>query len=322
MRVATFNIENLDFPIEHRLAVLRPALQRLEADILCLQEINSQKLPNTSERQLGALEQLLDGTEYAGFHRAETRSERHAGAASTHNLVTLSRYPIVENRQIWHHHVPAASVHLCSIDNHDGSPTMVRFDRPFLVTEIDLDQTCLHVINVHLRAPLASSIPQQKISPFSWKSIGAWAEGYYLSGLKRTGQALEVRLVVDEILGADETAQILVTGDFNAEEHETVARIITGAAEDTGNAELSGKSLVLLDRAIDPGRRFSVIHHGRRQMLDHIFASHALYGRFRGISIHNEALGDEAVGYSKGVEVAGSYHAALVATFAPIKHRP
>ena len=74
-------------------------------------------------------------------------------------------------------------------------------------------------------------------------------------------------------------------------------------------------ALVLLDRAIDPGRRFSVIHYGRRQMLDHMFASHALYGRFRGIAIHNESLGDEVVGYSRGVEAAGSYHAALVATF-------
>ena len=320
MRIATFNIENLDFPIKHRLAVLRPALKRLEADILCLQEVNGQKLPHSSERQLGALEQLLDGTEYADFHRAETHSERHVGVASTHNLVTLSRYPIIESRQIWHHHVPAASVRLCSVDNHDSSPTTARFDRPILSTVLDVDQVKMHVINVHLRAPLASSIPQQKISPFSWKSTGAWAEGYYLSSLKRTGQALEVRLTVDEIFDADSTAQIVVTGDFNAEEHETGPRIIAGAAEDTGNAELSGKSLVLLDRAIDPGRRFSVIHHGRRQMLDHIFVSHELYGRFRSISIHNEALGDEVVGYSKGLEPAGSYHAALVATFAPVKH--
>ncbi len=315
MRIATFNIENLDFPLEHRLAVLRPALERLEADIICLQEVNSQKVPNTSERQLRALEHLLDGTEYADFHRAETHSERHGGVASTHNLVTLSRYPIAENRQIWHQRVPPASVHLCSVESSDASPTVMRFDRPFLVTAIDVNDTTLHVFNVHLRAPLATSIPDQKISAFTWKSVSSWAEGYYLSGLKRTGQALEVRLVIDEIFDADETAHILVTGDFNAEEHETGPRIIAGAAEDTGNAELSARSLVILDRAMEPERRFSVIHYGRPQMLDHMFASHALYGRFREISIHNEALGDEVVGYSKGVEAAGSYHAAIVATF-------
>lgn len=315
MRIATFNIENLDSPVAHRLAVLRPALKRLRADIVCLQEVNSQKQPNTSERRLAALEEVLAGTEYAAFHRAETHSQRRAGVASTHNLVTLSRYPIVENRQIWHDRVPPVGVQLCSVDEALDTPSVVRFDRPFLATEIDADGIRLHVINVHLRAPLASSIPHQKLSAFSWKSVSSWAEGYYLSGLKRTGQALELRLVIDEIFNADATAQVLVTGDFNAEAHETAARIIAGAPEDTGNSELAGRSLVLLDRAIDPGRRFSVIHYGRRQMLDHMFASHALYGRFRRIAIHNESLGDEVVGYSRGVEAAGSYHAALVATF-------
>lgn len=318
MRIATFNIENLDHPVEHRLSVLRPAFERLEADIVCLQEVNSQKIPNTSERHLGALEQLLDGTDYAGFHRAETQSEVHAGAASTHNLVTLSRYPIVENRQIWHHRVPPLSVPLCTTTDTTDVATPVRFDRPFLATEIDVGGTRLHVINVHLRAPLAASIPDQKISTFSWKSVSGWAEGYYLSGLKRTGQALEVRIVVDEIFDADATAHVLVTGDFNAEEHETGPRIVAGAPEDTGNPELAGRSLVLLDRAINSGQRFSVIHYGNRQMLDHMFASHALYGRFRAIAVHNEALGDEVVGYSRDVVAAGSYHAALVATFRSI----
>ena len=84
----------------------------------------------------------------------------------------------------------------------------------------------------------------------------------------------------------------------------------------SGNADLASRSLVLLDRAIAQSRRFSVVHHGRPQMLDHMIASHALYGRFRGIEVHNEALGDEAVGYGKGVEAMGSYHAGLVATFA------
>lgn len=315
MRIATFNIENLDSPVTHRLAVLRPALKRLKADVVCLQEVNAQKLPNSPERRLVALEQLLTGTEYAEFHRAETHSERRAGVASTHNLVTLSRYPIVANRQIWHHRVPPVSVPLCSVEDVSDAPTLVRFDRPFLVTEIEVEGTRLHVINVHLRAPLASSIPQQKLAAFAWKSVSSWAEGYYLSGLKRTGQALELRLVIDEIFDADKTAEILVTGDFNAESQETAARIIAGAPEETGNSELAARSLVLLDRAVDPGRRFSVIHYGRRQMLDHMFASHALYGRFRSIAIHNEALGDEVVGYSRGVEAAGSYHAALVATF-------
>ena len=74
--------------------------------------------------------------------------------------------------------------------------------------------------------------------------------------------------------------------------------------------------MVVLDRAIDATRRFSILHHGRPQMVDQIVASHALYGHFRTIDVHNEEIGDEAIGYAKHVEAMGSYHAAVVAEFA------
>jgi len=315
MRIATFNIENLDAPIAPRAKVLRPALERLEADVLCLQEVHSQKRPNTSERTLAALDELLSGTPYAGYHRASTISERHGGAATTHNLVTLSRFAITQTRQVHHDLVPPVDLAFVTAEP-AGEKLPVQFDRPFLVSEIDVDGVSLHVINAHFRAPLASPVPGQKLGPFHWKTIGGWAEGYYVSSLKRTGQALELRLVVDEILARDDGANIVVAGDFNAEEYESALRIIIGAPENTGNTDLTHEALVLLDRAIASGRRFSVIHHGRPQMLDHMLASYALYGRFRSISVHNETLGDEAIGYAKGMEAAGSYHAPLVATFA------
>ena len=62
MRLATFNLESLDLPpkaavpIETRAAVLRPALERLEADILCLQEVNAQHVAGVKERRLVALD--------------------------------------------------------------------------------------------------------------------------------------------------------------------------------------------------------------------------------------------------------------------------
>ena len=71
----------------------------------------------------------------------------------------------------------------------------------------------------------------------------------------------------------------------------------------------------MLDRAIAADRRWSVLHHGRAQMLDHILASRALYGHFRAIEVHNEGLGDEALGYGKALHSAASYHAPVVAQF-------
>lgn len=316
MRVATFNIENLDLPLGSRSDVLRPALGRLNADILCLQEVNGQHVPGRKERVLAALDELLQGTVYADYARVATHPPGREGAADVHNLVTLSRFPVLQQRQIIHDLVPPVETRLVTAQPPHASPGPIRFERPALLTTLDTGGKPLTVINAHLRAPLASAIPGRKTGGFGWRSAGAWAEGYYLSAIKRTGQALEIRLAVEQVLDADPHALVLVAGDLNAEEHETPVRTLIAAPEDTGNRDLASRALVPLERAIDPDRRFTVIHHGRPQMVDHVLASHALYGHFRSIEIHNEALGDEAIGYAKGLEPAGSYHAAVVAEFA------
>jgi predicted extracellular nuclease len=148
--------------------------------------------------------------------------------------------------------------------------------------------------------------------------VGAWSEGFFHSGVKRSGQALELRLVLDQLFADEAEPLVLVAGDFNAEDHETPLRLVIGAPEDTGNAGLASRGMVVLDRAAESSRRFSVVHQGRPQMLDHLLASQRLLGRFRGIEIHNESLGDEAVAYGKSVGSGASYHAAVVARFAPL----
>jgi predicted extracellular nuclease len=112
-------------------------------------------------------------------------------------------------------------------------------------------------------------------------------------------------------------ALIAVAGDFNAEDHEVPLKIVVGAEEDTGNGALSSRSLVLLDRTLPDERRWSVLHHGRPQMLDHILASRALHARFRNIDVHNETLSDELVGYARHARSCGSFHAGVVAEFTP-----
>jgi len=321
VRIATFNVESLDMPVEARLPVLRPALERLEADILCLQEVNGQRVPGQKERALTALDVVLSGTRYESYDRVSTQGHGRNGAADVHNLVTLSRHPIVGHAQVLHDWVPPVVLHAVTADPVAAQPMPIRFERPLLHTEIATEAGSLHVVNVHLRAPIASPIPGQKAGPFAWKSVKGWAEGYYHSGLKRIAQAFELRLLVDKLLDADAGARILLTGDFNAEANETPMRLIAGVAEDTGNAALAGRSMVVLDRGIDASRRFSVVHHGRPQMLDHMLASHALLGCYRGVEVHNEALGDEAAGWASQVSAAGSYHAAVVATF-DLKARP
>ena len=103
-RVATFNIENLDDvaddrnpPLTERVLVLQKNLTRFNADILCLQEVHGQELPehtsNRPQRHLSALDAVLHNTPYAQYERVFTLTSDNV-AYDKRNLVILSRFPI------------------------------------------------------------------------------------------------------------------------------------------------------------------------------------------------------------------------------------
>ena len=73
--------------------------------------------------------------------------------------------------------------------------------------------------------------------------------------------------------------------------------------------------LVPVERSLPDDRRYSVIHNGRPEMLDHLLASRTLMGFFRGVEVHNETLMDETVALDDA-DLPGSFHAPLVAEFA------
>lgn len=341
MRIATFNLENLGKPTpdgasaEDRIRLLRPQLLRLRADVLCLQEVDSQRPEGSQERTLAALDTLLADTPYAQFERAVTRSRSTGRFRDKHNLVTLSQLPIQEHRQLQHDLV-APPLHRAIVAGgerttaEDAGPQPVEWDRP--AQHVILDTGVgdagsgdageagpgrpLHVVNVHLRAPRAAFVEGRKANASTWRSLGGWAEGFYLAALKRCGQALEVRLLLDALFDADEDALIVVCGDFNADVHEVPVRLIRGDEEDAGNPHLTSRILVPVERSLADSRRYSVVHHGRPQMLDHLLVSRALLGWYRGLEVHNEALGDELM-TPQAVRGSGeSFHAPVVADFA------
>lgn len=322
MRIASFNLENLtDKPTDGisfraRVDLLRPQLQRLSADILCLQEVDASKPGTHAPRRLDALHQLIETTAYEEFHVVSTLDESSGHPRDRHNLVILSRWPIAAHAQYRCDLLEPPCYRRTTSLPADPSPVPVAWDRPILHVTIDRpDAVRLHVVNMHLRAPLAAPVPGQKRGPFSWNSVQGWAEGYLLAAMKRAGQALEARLLVDRLFDEDPKALILLAGDFNSEEREVPLRIVTGNVEDTGNGHLAGRGLVLLEHSLPAERCFTVIHRGQKQMLDHILVSHQLMGRYRGIEVHNEALGDELVAYSLTEAAPESYHAPIVASF-------
>jgi endonuclease/exonuclease/phosphatase family metal-dependent hydrolase len=320
LRLATFNLENLDDKpgekptLAERAALMRPQLVRLRADVLCLQEVNGQEQPG-QPRQLLALDALLAGTPYATFHRTSTVTA--AGEVfDQRNLVVLSRFPIAQSQQHKHVFAPAPSYQLVTVIPPATAPLSISWDRPILHAQLTLGPAVtLHVINLHLKSKLPTDIPGQKLNQFTWKDVSAWAEGSFVSSMKRVGQALEVRRLVDQIFNAEPAALIAVCGDLNAEADEVPVEAIRGDVENTNNPQLAGRVMVPCERSVPEQARFSLIHHGKGAMLDHVLASRALLAFYRGTEIHNELLHDESAAFATDVLHPESDHAPVVAQF-------
>lgn len=325
LRIATFNLESLDDrpdlvpPLDQRIGVLRPQLVRLEADVLCLQEVNGQHPPSGGPRELLALDRLLAETPYADFHRVSTsrvsgpdpKPGEARGVDSVHNLVTLSRHPIRAWREDRHGLVEPPNYRPATADPPEESPRPVEWDRPILCASIETPGgRMLHVLNLHLRAPLAAPVAGQKADSLTWRTSAGWAEGFFLATMKRAGQALEARLLIDRLFDEDAEALIAVCGDFNAGEREVPLRTIRADPDDTGNPQLGRRTLVPIERRLPESRRFSVVHGGHPEMLDHVLVSPALFARYREVEVFNRDLADEVTDTGPH-----SHHAPLVAAF-------
>jgi endonuclease/exonuclease/phosphatase family metal-dependent hydrolase len=318
LRLATFNLESLDAApgpdaaFARRVSVLRPLLARLDADVLCLQEVNAQKVDARGPRQFLALDGVLAGTPYAGFARAHSVVPAAGRPSDVHNLVTLSRWPITTSRQVFHDIVAGwrwqppttAGAPLPAVD--------IAWDRPLLYCRIALpDGAPLHVVNLHLRAPRAAHLPAAKRRA-AWRSSAAWAEGLFVAIQKRAGQALEARLLVERLFDDARGARIVVCGDLNADDHEMPTRLLQAAPDDIADPAFADRALAALESRLPDARRYSVVHAGRKLMLDHILVSPALASRCTGVEILNDGLVDET---QVPADYAGSLHAPLVAAF-------
>lgn len=320
MRIATFNLESLDLApdgeaaFQRRAAVLRPQLEALQADILCLQEVNGQHVPGKADRALTALTRLLAETCYDTYHLvASAAKSPKGGVADVHNLVILSRRPAHESEALRHRLVPPLPYRSLTAQPESARDLMLEWDRPLLHAAFETEGgRMLHVINLHLRSPLASPIPGQKLNADTWGTLAGWAEGYFTATLKRSGQALEARLLVERLFDAQPEALIAVCGDLNAGEEETPSRILQATLEDSGNEALASRALEPLEWRLPEARRFTVLHAGRRRMLDHILCSPPLAERCRAVEIDNAQLPDEE---KMTADDPRSNHAPLIAEF-------
>ncbi len=320
IRIATFNLENLDDKpnskptLNERIALMRPQLLRVNADILCLQEVNGQEQAG-QPRQLLALDKLLATTPYSTYHRASTMTADGTQVYDERNLVILSRFEIVTHQQ--HNAADTPVYRMITAIPAQLQAKDIAWERPILQATIKLNAaTNIQVLNVHLKSKIPTDIPGQKINDYIWKSCTAWAEGSFISSMKRMGQALQTRKLVDGVFDTNEDALVVICGDFNAEADEVPLEAIRGDIENTGNSKLAKRVMVPCERTIPESSRYSLIHQGRGTMLDHLLVSRSLLASYRTTEIHNELLHDESAAFATDEKFPESDHAPVVAEFA------
>jgi endonuclease/exonuclease/phosphatase family metal-dependent hydrolase len=321
VRIATFNLENLDETkpgdrpsLAERITLMKPQITRLRADVACFQEVHGQERPGMP-RALLALAALLTGTNLDGAQLVSTKPADNA-VYNERNLVVVTHLDVAGHRQLRHDLVEPPKYQRLTAIPADAAPVEIGIERPILHVEIDLpDGQRLHVINVHLKSKIPTDIPGQKIDAYTWRAADAWAEGAFLSSMKRMAQAVEVRRLVDQLLDADPGARIVVAGDFNATPDEIPVLAIRGNVEDTGNGDLAARVLVPIEQTIPEPAGYTLFHQGRGQMLDHMLVTRNLLAHYRGSEIHNEILHDESVAFGIDRKFPESDHAPVVATF-------
>lgn len=323
LRIATFNIENLDDKpgdrpsLAERIAILRPQLFRLRADVVCLQEINGQEQTGQPRRLL-ALEKLCQDTPYAAYQVAHT-AIASGQPYDERNLVVLSRFPIIAKQQMKNKLALEPVYRKVTAIPAETEAKEVGWERPILYVILDLGQgRKLHVINIHLKSKIPTPISGQILSRDVWRTVAGWAEGYFISSMKRVGQALEVRMLIDQIFDTalpDEQVFVVVCGDFNADINDVPVSAIRGQVEDTGNPALVSRIMVPCELSVPEPSRFTLLHLGKGNMLDHILVSRSLLTFYQGAEIHNEVLHDESGPFGGGVDFPESDHAPVIADF-------
>jgi len=210
--MATFNLENFDETagpngptLVDRIELMRPQIERLGADIACFQEVNGQERPG-QPRSLLALQELLQGTNLDGANLVSTKVQGSDDVFDERNLVVGTSFPIVGSEQLSNKFVKAPKYQLLTAIPEAQGPMDIKVERPILHVTVQVGAVTLHLINVHLKSKLPTDIPGQKLDRFTWRTSEAWAEGSFISSMKRMSQALEVRRLIDQILDADQDA--------------------------------------------------------------------------------------------------------------------
>ena len=278
-KAMTWNVENLFRPtsgatpldqqrFQQKLALLARVINQLDPDVVALQEIGG-------EEPLHDLQQTLGGT-YP--HRAISVFPDRRGI----RVAFLSKHRVDEQTDsVDFPPGPALDIHGLSATG--GSLPITRMSRGALRIRVTKNGLTVDLITAHLKSKLLT-FPRPGGSSFTPRDEEERTQVAGIALLQRTAEAVTLRLRANPLLADNNRKPLLVLGDFNDVPEAQTSLILTGPpGSEIGTLGFNRPDqgdhfrLFNLAPAIASERRFSRVEHGRRELLDQIFASEEFF---------------------------------------------
>ena len=309
--IGTWNLENLFRPGEAggpdpaaydtKLEALRSTITAAGPDVLAVQEVGDpQALQDLAGRLTGEWQPVCS-------EHPDARGIR---------VGFLSRLPLTVVGDAVA--LPAKLAPIQVADPPD--PLSDQLGRGVLTARVDVPSGgTLTLITCHLKSKLLS-YPGNRFFPHDEGERARYG-AYAL--YRRTAEAAAVRELATAALGQGAAERVIVLGDLNDEAAAATTQILSGPPGSeigTGGFERddAGDRLRLWNLAplIPDAERYSRVNHGRRELIDHIFASHALLAPLPEVHVvHDHDLPSVTEDPSAHASKPGSDHAPVFATF-------
>ncbi|MFM7424328.1 MAG: endonuclease/exonuclease/phosphatase family protein [Elainella sp.] len=276
-KVMSWNVENL-YPAgspygpetqaeyEQKLSGLAEVILQLDPDLVALQEI-------------GDLDALADLTA-----RLEDRYPHTATASPDSRGIRvgyLSKLEIAAEPEEISTFPPSGLASVPGIDR-SGNPKLVtEMSRPALLIAVTPQPgQSVYLLNAHLKSKLLS-FPSASGQPrFAPKDEDERARVAGFALLKRTAEAVALRVAANRILEKSSQRGLILLGDLNDVPEAATTQILYGPGGSQIGTPGFGRPdrgddtrLFNLDALIAPERQFSRIYQGQGELIDHILAS-------------------------------------------------
>ncbi len=291
--LATYNLLDLfevdEAYVSGKVTALSPIVRALNADVIGFQEVASD----------AALARILEASGLGGATVVHgTRDARGIGSS------LVSRLPVLEREILVTDELPFPVFF-----SNDAPPFGRRLPlrRGFVSALVDAgDFGRVRVLVAHLKSGRGVPLKDPDGAPLDASTQAEWGECDLRALIWRSAEAIFLRRAVDAAFARGDAQHIAVVGDMNDVSGSFPLRLICGRGEH-GLSEVA--------QTIARDERFSTLHRGNAEVIDHMLVSNEMFARLDSARFDNEGLLDLSTLPLDAPRPHGSDHAPLVAHF-------